>query len=534
MPRDLTDLMERATSVAPPEPHAAAEITRLAIRTAATPYDEHRRRGLGRGDRRRLAGYGASRGQNEHSRAGWATTGTTRRSTCRRPCRPAASLATPGAVDDPVGAALLGRLSPLPTYQGVDAAGRLLVIDCAGRHPATRPVPGRASSTTPGGAAQPLQAPASPGSVRIRADQLAAGVLRRRPAALARDDGSLRLEERVPHHRPAGWPRRVRAGHVPRRQVTAIVADPGDVTGRVDRGWRCRCRYCSKSRRHRLRRLPRDVLRPWSTKVGTGVSVASMSGAGRAGWVDHARPGVRTVGLWWAARAGPGASRPGLPRAARPAVQSAVQFAVTGSAIALTEYCGSGSNADRAAARVRPVGATARAGHRALRRSTCRSPVTSCSSRRTRMTCSATTSSPAPCPGSTPRRRVAISSRRSGAGSYVLWYDTHGRARREDPRLADAGQTRSAWTSSAPRSTTTCSPTPSPPTRCCATSPSRPIATWPAQSGMQITHDEGELLTMLVRLTGARQASRSARSPATPRSASPAACPPTVTCCAAT
>src|SRR3954463_9410250 len=28
----------------------------------------------------------------------------------------------------------------------------------------------------------------------------------------------------------------------------------------------------------------------------------------------------------------------------------------------------------------------------------------------------------------------------------------------------------------------------------------------PGQSGMQISHDEGELLTMLVRLTGARQA----------------------------
>jgi hypothetical protein len=32
MPRDLTDLMERATSFAPPEPHAATDITRLAAR----------------------------------------------------------------------------------------------------------------------------------------------------------------------------------------------------------------------------------------------------------------------------------------------------------------------------------------------------------------------------------------------------------------------------------------------------------------------------------------------------------------------
>ena len=32
MPRDLTDLMERATSVAPPEPHAAADVTRVAAR----------------------------------------------------------------------------------------------------------------------------------------------------------------------------------------------------------------------------------------------------------------------------------------------------------------------------------------------------------------------------------------------------------------------------------------------------------------------------------------------------------------------
>ena len=32
MPRDLTDLMERATTLAPPEPHAAADITRLAER----------------------------------------------------------------------------------------------------------------------------------------------------------------------------------------------------------------------------------------------------------------------------------------------------------------------------------------------------------------------------------------------------------------------------------------------------------------------------------------------------------------------
>jgi caffeoyl-CoA O-methyltransferase len=53
------------------------------------------------------------------------------------------------------------------------------------------------------------------------------------------------------------------------------------------------------------------------------------------------------------------------------------------------------------------------------------------------------------------------------------------------------------------------------------------------QSGMQITHDEGELLTMLVRLTGARQAVEVGTF-TTPRSASPAGFRTTGTCSAAT
>ena len=54
MPRNLTDLMEAAVSTAPPEPHHASDITRLAERQPATPYDGHRRpRGPRRGGRRR-------------------------------------------------------------------------------------------------------------------------------------------------------------------------------------------------------------------------------------------------------------------------------------------------------------------------------------------------------------------------------------------------------------------------------------------------------------------------------------------------
>jgi len=162
MPRDLTDLMERATSFAPPEPHGAADITRLAA---------HRQR-----RRTTLAASGAALAVVVVAGVAVGLTGN-------HPTEPepAHRFKLDQSVDVtravPVSSLPGYRLEPwtvpsvqhlaghqlLPTYGDVDAHGRLIVVDAPSGIPQQGPFRARLFDS-PGGAPQPLQAPASSGS----------------------------------------------------------------------------------------------------------------------------------------------------------------------------------------------------------------------------------------------------------------------------------------------------------------------------------------------------------------------------------
>ncbi|HEY3530581.1 MAG TPA: hypothetical protein VGK78_15655 [Nocardioides sp.] len=127
MPRDLTDLMERATSFAPPEPHAASDITRLAARR-----QQRRTTSLAAG----LAvavlaagaiGYGTTRsGHQAPEPVG--TPHDLHQSVVD--AVPASSVAGFSTLDYgvPSVANHLGPLAPIGQYADVDASGRLVVM----------------------------------------------------------------------------------------------------------------------------------------------------------------------------------------------------------------------------------------------------------------------------------------------------------------------------------------------------------------------------------------------------------------------
>lgn len=163
MPRDLTDLMERATSFAPSEPHAAADVTSLAAARL-----RRRRAGLTGG----LAvavlavaglGYGITRGHDTSPEpaSGYKYGRTVRAADAV----PAASL--PGYHAEPWTIPSIQHLaspySPWPTYRSVDADGRLIVESYAG-HQVRSGSPQVRLYDRPGASPSPLQVPPSPGS----------------------------------------------------------------------------------------------------------------------------------------------------------------------------------------------------------------------------------------------------------------------------------------------------------------------------------------------------------------------------------
>jgi hypothetical protein len=160
MPRDLTELMERATSAAPPETHHAADITHLAAR-------RQRRRTSGVAAAVAAvvlvgaAGYGVTRGRDSapeparHYKYGQEL----------KPSDVVPAESLPGYRAVPWTVPSVERLtdphlSPLMTYLGVDAQGRLLVESVPSRQP-------NGSMTValydaPGGAPTMVRPPPSP------------------------------------------------------------------------------------------------------------------------------------------------------------------------------------------------------------------------------------------------------------------------------------------------------------------------------------------------------------------------------------
>jgi hypothetical protein len=163
MPRDLTDLMERATSFAPPEPDAAAEITSLAAQR-----QRRRTTGIAAGLAAAVLvagsiGYGATRGHATTPEP--ATPYKYDQRLDISDAVPASTLAgyrlEPWTV--PSVQRGLPHHSPWPTYHDVDADGRMAVEDFPDG--ASRP-PRMRLYDAPGAAPRVLRQPSAPPDYR--------------------------------------------------------------------------------------------------------------------------------------------------------------------------------------------------------------------------------------------------------------------------------------------------------------------------------------------------------------------------------
>jgi hypothetical protein len=334
MPRNLTDLMEAAVSTAPPEPHHASDITRLAER--------HRRRrttfvaGATAVAVIAVAGgaFGLTRG---HATAPEPATSLLHDQTVdASQAVPASSL--PGYTAQPWTIRSVQRFqdnSANPTYQAVDSAGRLLVVDTPDGTQVQGPFRARLYDA-PGGAAQPLQAPASPGTV-----------------------GSVPISwlpefygtGHLLWHQSTGAPgfhiTDLQGGHdefVPatfRVGTRRIFAHPDDVT--AGSMWMTVPVPPFSKTGFAVSDVYRGTSSGSATKVGTGVSALDV-GPGMAGWVTtHGQVLVQS-----ATGAPPEQVPVPLDKGCRVLPARSLQsvgFAVTTSAVALTELCGSGDKA---------------------------------------------------------------------------------------------------------------------------------------------------------------------------------------------
>jgi hypothetical protein len=336
MPQQLTELFEQAVRSAPPEPHQAHNITRLAVR-------RQQRRTTSIAAAASIAviaagvvGYGVSRHQNttpepadryQHDQTVdvWQAA-------------PASSL--PGYTVEPWTLRSQQRFASgqvLPTYQGVDSAGRLLVVDAPGGSQLQGPFRTRLFDK-PGAAAQPLQAPASPGtagSVPITWLPQFYGsehLLWQQATGQSGPHSGFHITDLNGGH-DQFVPATFRVGD------GKVVASADDVT--AGSMWMTVPVHASGSG-VTVSDVYRATFSGHATKVGTSVSALDV-GPGAAGWVT-------TQGQVFVQSA-TGAPARGVRVPLDPGcrVQPAKVFqgtlAVASSAVALTEYCGSGHNA---------------------------------------------------------------------------------------------------------------------------------------------------------------------------------------------
>ncbi len=337
MPRDLTDLMERATSFAPPEPHAATDITSLAAR-------RHRRRttGIAGGLAATVlvagaVGYGVTRGQSStpepaHDLLYHQTVDLSQ-------AVPASSL--PGFTSEPWTIQSVQRFqdnSAIPTYAAVDASGRLLVVDAPGGTQLQGPFRARLFDT-PGGAAQPLQAPASPGSVgSVPTTWLPAfygddQLLWHPSTGFSGSTTGFHLTDLQGGHDEV-VPATFRVG------TSKIVADPADVT--AGSMWMTLPVRDGSGSVVTVSDVYRASFSGQVSKVGSGASVLDV-GSGMAGWAT-----TRGQVFVQSATGAPAEQvRVPLDHGCRvaPARVLQGQFAVGSSAVALPEVCGTGHKA---------------------------------------------------------------------------------------------------------------------------------------------------------------------------------------------
>jgi hypothetical protein len=337
MPRNLTDLMESAVASAPPELHHATDITRLAER-------HQRRRTTFMAAAAALAlvvvaggAVGLIRGGRDatpepagHHRYGQTVDVSQ--------AVPAGTL--PGYRLQPWTVPSVQRFGSaseiLPTYQAVDPAGRLLVVEARSGNPLQGPFRARLYDTA-GGAAQPLQAPASPGSVGsvpiswlpvfYGSDHL----LWHASTGLSASKDGFHITDLQ-----GGHDEFVRAAF--RVGNESVRADAEDVTG-GSMWMKGSFRPPSKSGLS-VFNIFRGTFSGEVSKVGTD-AVALDVGAGTAGWLT-----TRGQVFVQAATGAPPQQvrvpvNPGC-RVVPADSQSVAAFAVTSSAVAISERCGSG------------------------------------------------------------------------------------------------------------------------------------------------------------------------------------------------
>jgi hypothetical protein len=340
MPRDLTDLMESATRSAPAEPHDAADITRLAVR-------RHRRRTTVIAAAASVAvvaagslGYGLTRGQDTspepaHDLLHDQTVDLSQ-------AVPASSLSDytlePWTI--PSVQRFGAGKQPIPTYRSVDASGRLLVVDAPGGDGTVGPFRARLYDE-PGGAAQPLQAPASPGTVgsvpitwlpQFYGD----GQLLWRPATgqVGPKNGFHVTDLQGGHDEFV--PSSFQIGNF------TATASTDAMTGRSL--WMSVPTHVASKTGLTVSDVYRGTFSGDATRVGSSVSAVDV-GPGTAGWVTtHGQVFVQS-----ATGSPPGQVRvpldPGCRLPSAGVLQSLSVFAVTSSAAAIDERCGSGDKA---------------------------------------------------------------------------------------------------------------------------------------------------------------------------------------------
>jgi hypothetical protein len=341
MSTNLTDLMEQSVRTAPPEPHLAADITALAQR-------HQRRRTTGTAGLAALAvvvagglGYGLTRNHEVSPQP--AERFKLDQTVDVSQAVPASSL--PGYASLPWTIRSVQRLGSgptpiIPTYHSIDSTGRLLVVDVPHGDPLQNPFRARLFDT-PGGAAQPLQAPASPGTTGsgpiswlpefYGADQLiwrSSGGFRGSPNGFHITDLQGGHDEFVPATFRVGGAK--------------IVANADDVTGRsmwIEGSFRPPTKSGAV-----VFDVYRGTFSGDMSKVATGVSALDV-GPGTAGWVNtHGQVFVQSD-----AGAAPQQVPVPLDKGCRVLPASRLQspgfFAVTSSAVAISELCGSGDRA---------------------------------------------------------------------------------------------------------------------------------------------------------------------------------------------
>ncbi len=334
MPRDLTDLMERAVASAPPEPHLASDIIRLAQR-------HQRRRTTGIAGLAALAvvaagslGYGLTR---EHDAAPQPAQGFKLDQTVDlAQVVPASAL--PGYTLLPwtiPSVQQFGSGERLQTYHSIDAGGRLLVVDAPGGSPEQGPFRSRLYDA-PGGAPQPLQAPASTDS----GGPLQISWL---PSFYGNDQ--------LIWHQSTGGPgfhlTDLQGGHdelVPgafRVGTAHLTAAPDDVTGRSM--WMTDS-HTSPTNVVTVYDVYRATFSGQVTKEASDVTALDV-GPGIAGWVTTSGRVFVQSATGAAPQRVPMHLDAGCRVLHRHQLQALGGFAVTSSAVAIAETCGTGHDA---------------------------------------------------------------------------------------------------------------------------------------------------------------------------------------------